>query len=104
MGVFEKGRLGQWVVEERPATPLGTGEVRVEIRVAGLNFRDVLNVLGMVSNPWLGLELAGVVTEVGLGWSRFKSGRECLALERNLRFIGGGRCSIGDADTDSCVR
>ncbi|WP_413106119.1 type I polyketide synthase [Streptomyces sp. Inha503] len=46
---------------------LGENDIRVEMRAAGLNFRDVLNALGMYpgeAGP-LGTEGAGVVTEVG---------------------------------------
>ncbi|HTF51345.1 MAG TPA: SDR family NAD(P)-dependent oxidoreductase [Pseudonocardia sp.] len=48
---------------------LGAGEVRVGLRAAGVNFRDVLNVLGMYPGDagLLGLEGAGVVLEVGAG-------------------------------------
>ena len=52
---------------EAPEAAPGPGEVRVDVRAAGMNFRDVLNALGMVPAPWLGLELAGVVIEVGEG-------------------------------------
>ncbi|MET9567489.1 beta-ketoacyl synthase N-terminal-like domain-containing protein, partial [Streptomyces tauricus] len=48
--------------------PLGEREIRVEVRAAGLNFRDVLISLGMYPDPELavlGSEGAGVVTEVG---------------------------------------
>ncbi len=44
---------------------LGRGQVRIAVRAAGVNFRDVLNALGIVPAPWLGLELAGVVVGVG---------------------------------------
>lgn len=51
---------------EEAERPLAAGEVRVAVRAAGLNFRDVLITLGMVeSGAGLGLELAGVVLEVG---------------------------------------
>ncbi|KPI11397.1 Mycocerosate synthase, partial [Actinobacteria bacterium OK074] len=46
--------------------PLGVGEVRVAVRAAGVNFRDVLMSLGMY--PGVGVvggEAAGVVLEVG---------------------------------------
>ncbi|WP_421111455.1 SDR family NAD(P)-dependent oxidoreductase, partial [Streptomyces sp. NEAU-S77] len=49
------------------AEPLPAGQVRIQVRAAGLNFRDVLNALGMYpgdAGP-LGGEAAGVVTEVG---------------------------------------
>ncbi|WP_225851238.1 type I polyketide synthase, partial [Streptomyces sp. HPF1205] len=46
--------------------PLGPREVRVAVRAAGLNFRDVLIALGVYPDPaLLGSEGAGVVTEVG---------------------------------------
>jgi polyene macrolide polyketide synthase len=46
--------------------PLGPYEIRVSIRVAGLNFRDALLALGMYPGSGeLGSEGAGIVTEVG---------------------------------------
>jgi acyl transferase domain-containing protein/D-arabinose 1-dehydrogenase-like Zn-dependent alcohol dehydrogenase/acyl carrier protein len=48
--------------------PLGTGEVRVEVRAAGLNFRDVLIALGVYpGEAQVGGEGAGVVVEIGPG-------------------------------------
>src|SRR5690606_40366949 len=45
------------------------GEVEVRVRVAALNFRDVMNVLGLYpGDPGpLGNECAGIVTRVGSG-------------------------------------
>ncbi|MES4903299.1 SDR family NAD(P)-dependent oxidoreductase, partial [Streptomyces sp. NPDC000395] len=46
--------------------PLAPRQVRIEVRAAGLNFRDVLVALGMVPGQrGLGSEGAGVVLEVG---------------------------------------
>ncbi|WP_425424195.1 zinc-binding dehydrogenase, partial [Streptomyces chattanoogensis] len=46
--------------------PLGDREVRVAVRAAGINFRDVVAALGMVQvDEVMGGEAAGVVTEVG---------------------------------------
>ena len=62
-----QGRLdGVGLVSEEPRV-LGPGEVRVAVRAAGVNFRDVLNVLGMYPGDAgrLGHEGAGVVVEVG---------------------------------------
>ncbi|MGW4892455.1 SDR family NAD(P)-dependent oxidoreductase [Kitasatospora sp. NPDC004240] len=48
------------------ARPLAPGEVRIAVRAAGLNFRDVLITLGVYPDrALLGTEAAGVVTEVG---------------------------------------
>ncbi|MFJ6619333.1 type I polyketide synthase [Kitasatospora sp. NPDC091335] len=49
-----------------PAAPLPAGAVRLGVRAAGLNFRDVLGALGMYPGEVvLGGEAAGVVLEVG---------------------------------------
>ncbi|MYU16623.1 alcohol dehydrogenase catalytic domain-containing protein, partial [Streptomyces sp. SID8361] len=46
--------------------PLGAGQVRVAVRAAGVNFRDVLVGLGMVpGQTGLGGEGAGVVVDIG---------------------------------------
>ncbi|MGW7825273.1 polyketide synthase dehydratase domain-containing protein, partial [Streptomyces puniciscabiei] len=67
MEVGQRGRLdGVAPVIEEPRI-LGPGEVRVAVHAAGINFRDVLNVLGMYPGDAgrLGHEGAGVVVEVG---------------------------------------
>ncbi|WEB45356.1 SDR family NAD(P)-dependent oxidoreductase [Streptomyces yunnanensis] len=49
--------------------PLTEGRVRIRVQAAGLNFRDVLDALGMYPGEAapLGAEAAGVVTETGPG-------------------------------------
>ncbi len=66
-------------VLRRPPQP---GEVEIRIQATGLNFRDVLIVLGMypgASAP-IGFECAGVITAVGEGVGEFKPGDEVIAL------------------------
>jgi mycoketide-CoA synthase len=48
-----------------PPAELGPGQVRVKVRAAGLNFRDVVVALGAISDEGLGGEAAGVVVETG---------------------------------------
>ncbi|MGW5640884.1 polyketide synthase dehydratase domain-containing protein, partial [Streptomyces sp. NPDC003832] len=61
--------------------PLTAGQVRVSVRAAGVNFRDVLIGLGMVPGQTvMGSEGAGVVTEVGPGVTRFAPGDHVLGL------------------------
>ncbi|MFD0278332.1 SDR family NAD(P)-dependent oxidoreductase [Kitasatospora sp. NPDC127111] len=64
------------------AAPLGVGQVRVALRAAGVNFRDVLNVLGMYPGDAgrLGLEGAGVVLEVGPGVTGLRPGDAVMGL------------------------
>ncbi|GAB2846778.1 type I polyketide synthase [Lentzea nigeriaca] len=62
--------------------PLAPGEVRVAVRAAGVNFRDVLNALGRYPGgpvP-LGQEAAGVVTEVGAGVTGLVTGDRVFGL------------------------
>ncbi|MEU4626950.1 MDR/SDR family oxidoreductase, partial [Actinoplanes sp. NPDC023801] len=55
--------------------PVGAGQVRVSMRAAGVNFRDVLMALGLYPEPALmGSEGAGVVVEVGPGVTGFSPG------------------------------
>jgi NADPH:quinone reductase-like Zn-dependent oxidoreductase/acyl carrier protein len=44
--------------------PLSPGHVRVSVRAAGMNFRDVLIALGQIESPGIGFEFAGVVEAV----------------------------------------
>ncbi|WP_370966489.1 type I polyketide synthase [Amycolatopsis sp. cg9] len=62
--------------------PLGAGEVRIEVRAAGLNFRDVLISLGMYPDPGarLGSEAAGVVVETGDGVRNLAVGDRVFGL------------------------
>ncbi|MFI2287583.1 SDR family NAD(P)-dependent oxidoreductase [Streptomyces niveus] len=55
------------VPDPQGADPLAPHEIRVAIRAAGMNFRDVLGTLGAYPGdaPVIGIEGAGVVTEVG---------------------------------------
>ena len=61
--------------------PLGAGEVRVGVRAAGLNFRDVLIALGLYpGDAPLGSEAAGVVLEVGSGVRDLAPGDRVMGL------------------------
>jgi hypothetical protein len=75
--------------------PLAHGQVRVAVHAAGLNFRDVLDTLGMYpgdAGP-LGCEGAGIVTEVGPGVSQFNVGDRVMGL-----FVAAfGPTAIADA-------
>ncbi|MFD9938798.1 SDR family NAD(P)-dependent oxidoreductase [Streptomyces massasporeus] len=81
LDVAEKGRLDTFeAVPLDTAEPLGPGEVRVQVRAAGLNFRDVLNALDMVHAPKFGLECAGVVLEAGAQVRHLRVGDRVMGL------------------------
>ncbi|GLZ27949.1 hypothetical protein Lesp02_01390 [Lentzea sp. NBRC 105346] len=67
MGVTTPGTLDNVTVVAAPRAPLAPHEVRIAVRAAGVNFRDVLIALGMYPEPTttLGSEGAGVVVELG---------------------------------------
>ena len=76
------------------AAPLGAGQVRVAVRAAGLNFRDVLISLGMYPGGGvMGSEVAGVVTEAGPGVTGLAAGDRVLGLVAG----GLGPVAVSDA-------
>ena len=46
-----------------PPTALGPGQIRVQVRAAGLNFHDVVVALGAIADEGLGGEAAGVILD-----------------------------------------
>jgi NADPH:quinone reductase len=70
---------------EHPRPVPGEGEILVRVRAAGLNRIDVLQWQGTYPMPpeatdVFGLELAGVVEELGPGANRFRRGDRIMAL------------------------
>ncbi|MFD0373608.1 type I polyketide synthase, partial [Streptomyces sp. NPDC127114] len=84
LAVRDRGTLDHLALEPCPESeaPLGDGEVRIAVRAAGVNFRDVLNTLGLYPGDpgLLGLEGAGVVTEVGPGVTGIAVGDRVMGL------------------------
>ncbi|MFF7653931.1 SDR family NAD(P)-dependent oxidoreductase [Streptomyces sp. NPDC007983] len=61
--------------------PLGTGQVRIAVRAAGINFRDVVVSLGMVpGQTGLGGEGAGVVVDIGPGVTEVAVGDRVMGV------------------------
>ncbi|WP_378730009.1 SDR family NAD(P)-dependent oxidoreductase [Nocardia brasiliensis] len=81
------------VAAARTAEPLAPGQVRIGLRAAGVNFRDVLIVLGMYPDPEasIGGEGAGVVLEVAADVTEFAVG------DRVMGFVSGiGATAVTD--------
>ena len=70
----------RWTSAPRRAP--GTGEVEIRVRAAGLNFRDVLNALGLYPGPEipLGNECVGEISALGAGVSGLAVGDRVLAV------------------------
>jgi len=77
-----QGTLSDLALVSQPdPAPLGKGEVRVAMRAAGLNFRDVLLALNTYAGTAaMGGEGAGVVTEVGRGVEGLAVGDRVMGL------------------------
>lgn len=74
LGLQSPGQLRNLRWESHPHVPPGDDELEIEVHATGLNFRDVMYALGLLSDgaiengfagPALGLEFAGIVTGAG---------------------------------------
>ena len=86
----ERGAIDNLRLVETHVPPPSAGQVQIRVEAAGLNFRDVLNVLGLYpGDPGRvgGGDLAGVVTALGDGVTEFRVG------ERVFGFMPGGFAS-----------
>ncbi|MDO5531762.1 type I polyketide synthase [Sutterella sp.] len=84
-----QGKLDRLAWRKFPRRPLGADEIRVAVRASGLNFRDVMWAMGVLpeealehgfAGPTLGLEAAGIVTEVGGNVTRVAVGDPVIAF------------------------
>jgi NADPH2:quinone reductase len=92
----EYGPPESLVIEERPDPVPGAGEVRVDIKAAGINFPDVLLVAGTyqvkVPPPFVpGSEAAGIVEATGEGVTHLKPGDRVIVTP------------LGGAFAEKCV-
>jgi acyl transferase domain-containing protein/acyl carrier protein len=91
--ISEYGILENLMLTPMQRRPVGPGEVEIQVRAVGLNFRDVLNALGMlkafteqlgitdVNDLPFGGECAGVVVAVGEQVSHLKVGDAVIATQ-----------------------
>ncbi len=73
----ERGAIDNLRLTEVDVAPPDEGYVQVRVEAAGLNFRDVLNVLGLYpGDPGpIGGDFAGVVTQLGAGVTELEVGQ-----------------------------
>ena len=80
--IAERGVLQRlaWKPAARPAP--GPGQIEVRVAAAGMNFRDVLNALGVYAggDAPLGNECAGIVTAIGDGVAGLAPGDSVMGL------------------------
>ncbi|MFI5360365.1 MAG: NAD(P)H-quinone oxidoreductase [Elusimicrobiota bacterium] len=85
----ETGDAAVVALEDVPPPALKEGQVRISVRASGVNRADIAQRLGRYPPPpgesaIPGLEVSGLVTAVGEGARRFKTGEPVMAL------LGGG--------------
>ncbi|WP_209015316.1 SDR family NAD(P)-dependent oxidoreductase [Roseibium limicola] len=89
LDVIQQGSLDQlaWTPIARPE--LKAGDVEIEVKASGLNFRDVMWALGLLpeealedgfAGPTLGMECCGTVVRVGPDVSRFQPGDQVITF------------------------
>ncbi len=81
----EFGPVEQLVLEDVPALSAGPGQVVVTVKACGINFPDGLIVQGKYQTKpplpfYPGLEVAGVIKEVGEGVTELKVGQRVIAF------------------------
>ncbi len=78
----ERGAIDNLRLTETQVPPPSAGQVQVRVAAAGVNFRDVLNVLGLYpGDPGpVGGDFAGVVAEVGPDVTEVKVGQRVFGV------------------------
>ena len=95
MDITTRGALDDVAMVANPAAerPLEAGEVRIAVRAAGVNFKDVVLALGMVDAAvGIGLEGAGVVVDVA------DDVTTCAAGDRVMGIFPGAFAPLAIAD------
>lgn len=70
----------RWEEDERYHTDLGADEIEIGVQAVGVNFRDLLVVLGKYSASTVGCECAGIVTRIGPNCNTLKPGDRVCAF------------------------
>ena len=103
--VVQTGNGGPEVlqVQEKPDPPVGPGEVRIDVKAAGINFADTMARVGLYPDApkppcVLGYEVAGKVESVGDGVDSPKVGDKVMA---GTRF--GGQASLVTVPADQAL-
>ena len=102
IGIFEFGGPEVLRVIELPETHAAAGEVRIHVRAAAVNPTDTSLRKGTravalrdIAPPYVpGMDIAGVIDEVGVGVTGFAKGDEVMAMVVNVGSHGAYRESI----------
>lgn len=59
---------------------LGDDEIEIEVKATGMNFKDVVIAMGQLSQPYLGIECAGIVSRTGANVESLAVGDRVCAM------------------------
>jgi NADPH:quinone reductase-like Zn-dependent oxidoreductase len=98
---YVRGRLDSlhFIYDKSSLTPIADDEARVEVKSTGVNFRDVMNVLGQLPLGTLSCDFSGIVTESGNSSGVKKGDRIC-----GLSTVSGGFKSIVRAKRSHIIK
>jgi len=82
LDISERGTLQNLALVPMQRRAPGPGEIELRVRASGLNFRDVLNALGLYPGliRHIGSDCAGEVTRIGEGVTQFAVGDRVVAM------------------------
>ena len=80
-----------FIDDEQAIKDLQDHEIEIDVKAAGLNFKDVILALGQLAGNHLGQECSGVVTRVGREVTRLRPGDRVCAVAPNA-IANLGRC------------
>lgn len=79
--------------DDGPREPLGDHEVEIQVKAAGVNFRDVMGAMGLVPLHGLGQEASGVVLRMGSqAAAKFKPGDRVCTISLGGTYATRARC------------
>ncbi|TGO47687.1 hypothetical protein BCON_0267g00180 [Botryotinia convoluta] len=81
----------EFIEDRQRSEPLGADEVEIEVHATGVNFRDLLQIIGKVASDVYGCGGAGIVTRVGENCTQFCPGDRVMMTGRSV-FKSYARC------------
>jgi len=88
----QSGVIGEVAFRQLMFQPLKDNEIEIQVKSSALNYKDVMNAMGLLAKravsgglagDLLGLEVSGIVTSTGNTVSEFKPGDEVIARVAN---------------------
>ncbi|KAF2758829.1 polyketide synthase [Pseudovirgaria hyperparasitica] len=58
---------------------LGDGDVEIEVKASGVNFKDIVVCMGQLSQPYIGVECSGIISAVGKNVTSVRIGQRVMA-------------------------